>query len=118
MGQTVPRLRRWIVITWTSRANNTLRSHTDLAAQNFSLHRHRFSSLRFRLLPLRLVHAAGFFSEQVAGQGVRTRPRAATDLAKLAASAFAVQVLAFAQRAEQRRVAIGIGQRLLADIAS
>src|SRR5664280_3086675 len=118
MGQTVPRLRRWIVITWTSRANNTLRSHTDLAAQNLSLHRHRFSSLRFRLLPLRLVHAAGFFREQIAGERVRASARAAADLAKLAAAALPFQVLAIAQGAEQRRVAIDVGQRLPADIAS
>src|SRR5664280_2811757 len=102
MGQTVPRLRRWIVITWTSRANNTLRSHTDLAAQNLSLHRHRFSSLRFRILPLWLVHTAGFFSEQVAGQGIDARARTAADLAKLAAAALAVQILAVAQGAKQR----------------
>ena len=118
MGQTVPRLRRWIVITWTSRANNTLRSHTDLAAQNLSLHRHRFSSLRFRLLPLRPVHAAGFFREQIAGERVRASARAATDLAKLAAPALTVQIPTVAKGAKQRRVAIDVGQRLPADIAS
>src|SRR5664279_5267426 len=118
MGQTVPRLRRWIVITWTSRANNTLRSHTDLAAQNLSLHRHRFSSLRFRLLPLRLVHAVGFFREQIAGERVRASARAATDLAKLAAPALTVQIPTVAQGAKQRRVAIDVGQRLFADVAS
>src|ERR1035438_6915179 len=79
MGQTVPRLRRWIVITWTSRANNTLRSHTDLAAQNLSLHRHRFSSLRFRLLPLGFVHAAGFFREQIAQPLLAFSPENETD---------------------------------------
>ena len=118
MGQTVPRLRRWIVITWTSRANNTLRSHTDLAAQNLSLHRHRFSWLRFPLLPLRLVHAAGFFREQIAGERVRASARAATDLAKLAAPALTVQIPTVAKGAKQRRVAIDVGQRLPADIAS
>src|SRR5690242_2045357 len=66
---------------------------------------------------MRLVHAVGLFREHVAPDRVGAGARASADLAELADTALPLQISAVAQGDEQRRVAVQLGERMLANVA-
>ena len=90
---------------------------TQIAPWQLALREGRSLVFQLRVPVLGLVDAAGLLGERVAGNGVGAGAGAAADLLVLAGAAFAFQLAGVAQRFENRRVAVDLAERRLADVA-